>query len=113
MNNTSFASILFAMLFGPAPAMAADGKVTISSPMDGAAVIAGEKFKLSYEADTGDRGDHLHLNVDGQRADVLRRHKGTVEVDALAPGKHQLCIAVNTKGHVPTGAGTCVNVTAK
>jgi hypothetical protein len=113
MNNTSFASILFAMLFGPAPAMAADGKVTISSPADGATVMAGRKFELSYDAATGDRGDHLHLNVDGKRAEVLRRHKGTVEIDALAPGKHQLCIAVNTKSHVPTGAGSCVNVTAK
>ncbi|BBJ00081.1 hypothetical protein FGKAn22_17730 [Ferrigenium kumadai] len=113
MNNHAMASVLLAMLFGAHPAIAANGKVTISSPAEGATVAAGQKIKLSYMADTGYEGDHLHLNVDGKRMDVIRQLKGTVEVDALAPGKHKLCLAVNTKGHVPTGPGACVNVTAK
>ena len=113
MNNHAMASVLLAMLFGAHPAIAANGKITISSPKEGATVAAGQKIKLSYMADTGYGGDHLHLNVDGQRMDVLRQLKGTIEVDALAAGKHQLCLTVNTKGHSPTGVESCINVTAK
>ena len=113
MNNHPLASILLAILFGTTPALAANGKVTISSPTKGEVVKAGAKIKLSYEADTGYEGDHLHLNVDGKRMDIIRQLKGTIEVDGLAPGKHQLCLLMNTRGHVPTGAETCVDVTAK
>lgn len=113
MNNHAMASVLLAMLFGVQPAIAANGKITISSPPEGAIVAANKGFSLSYEAAPGRDGDHLHLNVDGQRMDVIRQLKGSVEVEPLAPGKHQLCLLVNTRGHVPTGAETCVNVTAK
>lgn len=113
MNNHAMASVLLAMLFGVHPAMAADGKVTISAPSDGAAIVANKGFPLTYEADPGYGGDHLHLNVDGKRMDVIRELKGTIEVEPLSPGKHQVCLTVNTKGHVPTGAETCINVTAK
>jgi hypothetical protein len=34
-------------------------------------------------------------------------------VDTLSPGKHQICLAVNTKGHVPTGVEECINVISK
>jgi len=113
MNNSAASYILLAILLSPFPAMAADGKITISSPMDGAMVSAGEKIKLSYDATLDQNGDHLHLNVDGKRIDVLRQLMDTVEVAGLSPGKHQLCLMMNTKGHVPTGTETCVNVEAK
>ena len=113
MNNHLLAPFLLTLLFGANTAVAANGKVTISAPADGATVVAGKKLDLSYEADPGYEGDHLHLNVDGMRVDVLRELKGKVEIDALAPGKHQLCIAVNTRGHVPTGTETCITVMAK
>lgn len=113
MNNHTMASVLLAMLFGAHPAMAANGTVTISSPADGAMVAAGAKIKLSYMTDTGHDGNHLHLNVDGKRMDVIRQLKGTIEVDGLTPGKHRLCLVVNTKGHTPTGPEACVNVIAQ
>lgn len=113
MNNHPLASVLLAMLFGSTPAVASNGKVTISSPAEGAIITAGAKIKLSYEADAGADGDHLHLNVDSKRMDVIRQLKGSVEVDGLTPGKHQLCLLINTKGHVPTGPESCVNVIAK
>ncbi len=113
MNNHAMASVLLAMLFGAHPAIAANGKVTISSPKEGAMVAAGQKIKLSYMADPGYEGNHLHLYVDGQRVDVIRHLKGATELDALAPGKHKLCLTVNTKGHSPTGVESCINVTAK
>jgi hypothetical protein len=31
----------------------------------------------------------------------------------LMPGKHHICLTVNTKGHVPTGAEACIDVTSK
>lgn len=113
MNITSLASILLAMLFGSPPAIAADGKITISSPMDGAMVAAGKTIPMSYEANVGSSGNHLHLNVDGKRKDVIRELKGTIEIEPLSAGKHRLCLAANTKGHTPTGTETCVNVTAQ
>jgi len=113
MNNKILMPALFACLFISSMAFAASGSVTINSPADGATVSSSDKIKLSYEAVPGTEGDHLHLNVDGMRVDVLRELKGKVEIDALAPGKHQLCIAVNTRGHVPTGTETCVTVMAK
>ncbi|HXU92725.1 MAG TPA: hypothetical protein VFP33_03620 [Gallionella sp.] len=113
MNNHAMASVLLAMLFGATPAMAANGKVTISSPSEGATFTAGEKIKLSYSSIPGKDGDHLHLYVDGKRVDVIRQLKGTTELDALAPGKHKICLEVNTKGHVPTSPESCVNITSK
>jgi hypothetical protein len=113
MTNGTSAIILFAVLLGPTAALAAGGKITISTPMDGAMVAAGEKFKLSYEARPGQDDHHLHFNVDGERMDILRQLKGTVEVDGLTPGKHQLCLLMNTRGHVPSGTESCVNVEAK
>ena len=94
MNNKLLKLALFAFLFGSSVAFAASGKITITSPADGAMVGSGDKIKLNYEAVPGPEGDHLHLNVDGKRVDVLRQLKGATEIDALAPGKHQICIAV-------------------
>ncbi len=93
-------------------ALAADAKVTITSPANGATVKAAEKMKLTYEAVPGPDGDHLHLYVDGKRVDVIRELKGTTEV-ALSPGSHHVCMQVNTKGHSPVGSETCIDVSAK
>ncbi|HLP97097.1 MAG TPA: hypothetical protein VK149_01495 [Sideroxyarcus sp.] len=113
MKNTMLKPALFAILLGSGVAFAATGKVSITSPMEGAMVNSKDKVELKYEADPGSEGDHLHLNVDGKRMDVIHQLKGSTWAGPLSPGKHQLCLAVNTKGHVPTGAAGCVNVTAK
>ena len=113
MKNKIMQTMTLALLCGSSMAFAASGKVTITSPADGAMIGSSDKMRLSYEVVPGSEGDHLHLNVDGKRVDVLRQLKGTTEIDPLAPGKHQICIAVNTKGHVPTGVESCVNVTSK
>lgn len=113
MNNKIMMPTFVACLFISSMAFAASGNVTITSPADGTTVSSNDKIKLSYEADPGPEGDHLHLNVDGKRIDVLRQLKGGTEIDALAPGKHQICILVNTKSHVPVGIEKCISVTAK
>jgi hypothetical protein len=105
--------VCFTLICGSGVAFATSGKVTISSPADGAMVGSKEPVKVSYEADPGTDGDHLHLYADGQKVDVIHQLKGTAEVPPLAPGKHKICLVVNTKGHVSTGAEGCVNVTSK
>ncbi len=113
MNNNIFKPVIFAFVFWGNLAFADTGKVTIISPADGAMVDSYYKTELKYEVIPGPDGDHLHLNVDGKRVDVVHQLKGTVMVDALPPGKHQICLAVNTKGHVPTGVEGCINVISK
>ena len=113
MSNKILKPVLFAFLFGSSMAFAAAGKVTITSPMDGSMVGSKDKVMVNYEAVPGPGGDHLHLNVDGKRVDVIHQLKGTAEAGPLPPGKHQICLAVNTKGHVPTGVEGCINITSK
>lgn len=104
---------LAAFLLASTAAFAADGKVTISAPANGATVGASEKVMVTYDAVLGPTGDHLHLYLDGKRIDVLRQIKGSAEVGTLSPGKHHICVEVNTKAHVSTGVEGCVDVTAK
>ena len=113
MNSNIFKLIIFAFIFGANPVFADAGKVTILSPADGAMVDSYYKTEVKYEAMPGPDGDHLHLNVDGKRVDVIHQLKGVAMVDALPPGKHRICLAVNTKGHVPTGVEGCINVVSK
>jgi hypothetical protein len=112
MNAHILKTLIITFLLGSNLALADNGKVTILSPMDGAMVESTDKTELEYEATPGPDGDHLHLNVDGKRVDVIHQLAGTVMVDALPPGKHQICLAVNTKSHVPTGVEECINVTS-
>lgn len=113
MNTRILAPILFSCLLVSASAFAAEGKVTISSPANGATVGKDVNVALSYEAVPGPEGDHLHLYLDGKRVDVIHPMKGTADVGMLAPGKHHICLAVNTKAHVPTGAEACIDITSK
>lgn len=113
MYSKTLAPLLFSMLLGIGSAYAQEGKVTIMSPANGAMVGSHDKIVLQYEAIPGPNGDHLHLNVDGQRVDVIHRLKGSAEVDPLPPGRHHLCLAVNTKAHVPTGVEGCLDVTVQ
>ncbi len=109
MNIRILTTILLALFCGQV--FAADGKIAISTPANGAMVSAKNKVTVTYEAMLSAEGDHLHLYVDGKRVDVLRQIRGSTELDALAPGKHKICISENTKSHADTGVEQCVNVT--
>lgn len=113
MNTRFLAPAFFAFILGSGGALAAEGKVTISSPANGATVGQHDNVELSYEAVPGADGDHLHLNLDGQRIDIIRPLKGKASVGTLSPGKHHICLTINNKGHVPTGVEGCVDVTSK
>ena len=96
-----------------ADASAASGKIAFLSPANGATVSSGDKVMVSYEATLGPKGDHLHLYLDDKRLDVLRQVKGTAEVGMLSPGKHRICLTINTSSHASTGVEECLEVTAK
>jgi hypothetical protein len=113
MNTRIPAPALLALLLVSGSAFAATGKVTIFSPADGSTFGSSDRIVLKYDAVPGPNGDHLHLNVDGKRMDVIHRLKGTEEVDPLPPGKHHICLAINTSSHVPTGPEGCIDVTVK
>lgn len=107
---TKVAVLVVALLAGPAGAFADAGmvKITRISPD---IPYPKDKNMLQYEATPGAEGDHLHLNVDGKRVDIIRELKGTAEVNPLPSGKHHVCLALNSKGHVPTGGEDCRDVT--
>lgn len=105
--------IAFVFAIGCVQAFAADGKITINFPADGAILSAKNKLTVNYDAVLGPAGDHLHLYVDGERIDVLRQLKGSTELDPMTPGIHHICLAENTKSHVATGPETCIDVTAQ
>jgi hypothetical protein len=111
MTTKILATLLLSLLCGLA--YAADGKIMISSPANGAMVATKGMVPVVYDAMLGPNGDHLHLYVDGKRVDVLRQLKGSAELDALPAGKHHVCLTENTKSHAPTGLETCVDITAQ
>ena len=108
MNTKLLIPVFLALVYGQS--LAAEGNITINSPASGVMVSAKGKVSVSYEAMLSSMGDHLHLYVDGKRIDVLRQLKGGTELDALAPGKHKICLVENTKSHAPTGLESCVEV---
>lgn len=113
MATRILAPVLLALMLGSAQVYAAGGNITISSPMNGAQVSPHDQVELNYEAVLGPDGDHLHLYLDGKRIDVIRPVKGTASVGMLSPGKHHICLEVNTKAHVSTGVENCIDVTSK
>lgn len=113
MNIKIAVPFLVAFLTASGGAYAAGASVTITRPMNDAMVSTRDNVELSYEAVPGPDGDHLHLYLDGKRIDILHPMKGTATVGMLDPGKHKICLTVNTRSHAPTGAEACVEVTAK
>jgi len=113
MNTKNLITVFFASFILSNVAFADDGKVVISSPANGAMFNKTENVELMYEAQPGTDGDHLHLNLDGKRVDVIHALKGKASVGMLTPGNHHICLAVNTKGHMPTGVEACIDVTSK
>lgn len=113
MNAKILAPVFFVLLLGSTGTFAAEGKVSISSPANGTAVGQHNNVELNYEAVPGPDGDHLHLYLDGKRVDIIHSMKGKADVGMLNPGTHHICLEVNTKGHIPTGAQACVDVTSK
>jgi len=114
MNGKHLPAALALGLFLAIPLTAlAQGKVTITSPADGATLDAMDENRVVYEVETGPRGDHAHLYVDNKEVAILRKLKGSYPLETLSSGKHSLCVKVVNKAHVPIGIGQCIQVTVK
>lgn len=101
--------IPFTIFLGPV-AMAAEGSVTITSPEDGSVLDIMEQNKIIYDVAPGPRGDHVHVYVDNKEVGILRQLKGSYTFETLSAGKHEICIKVVNKAHVPIGLERCINV---
>lgn len=99
---------LFVSLGLISAAYAQTGSVKILSPADGAKLDAFEQNHVRYEVVPGPKADHVHLYVDGKETAILRELKGSHALETLAPGKHELCVKVVNKAHVPIGVEQCI-----
>lgn len=94
-------------------AAAAESKIDISSPVDGAMLDTKAQNKLDYNVTLGGDGDHIHVYVDGKQVALLRQMKGSHTLESLAQGNHEICIKIVNKNHTPTGVDRCVKVMAQ
>lgn len=108
----SLAALLALGCYVP-PVLADNASVTIFSPADGVKLSRAAQIKIDYDVMPGPKGDHTHLYVDDKEAAVLRQLKGSHTLEALAPGKHDICIRIVTRGHTPTGVQQCVKVSVE
>ena len=112
MRNLSILLIILASL-AALPALAAEAKIDISSPVEGAKLDAKAQNKLDYDVTLGDGGDHIHVYVDGKQVALLRRMKGSYTLDPMAKGTHEICIKMVNKNHTPIGVNRCIKATAE
>ncbi len=105
-------SLLLILLggFTALPALAAEAKIDITSPVDGARLPAKAPVKLVYVVTKEGGGDHVHLYADGEQVALLRQLKGSYTLDPLAQGKHEICIRIVNKNHTPIGVERCIKV---
>lgn len=107
------AVLIPATIFLVPPVMAAEGSVTITTPEDGSVLDIMEQNKIVYDVVPGPRGDHVHVYVDNKEVGILRQLKGSYTFETLSDGKHEICIKVVNKAHVPIGLQRCINVTVE
>jgi len=114
MNGKRFPAALALGLLLTIPLTAlGQGKVTITSPADGATLDALDENRLVYDVEPGPRGDHVHVYVDNKEVGILRKLKGSYLLESLDSGKRKLCVKVVNKAHVPIGVEKCIQVTVK
>ena len=109
MRNLSMLILVLASVAAPL-ATAAETKIEISSPADGAKLDAMEQNKLDYSVTLGSGADHIHVYVDGKEAALLRQTKGSYTMETLSPGNHEICIKIVNKNHTPIGVERCIKV---
>jgi len=112
MRKLSMLVLVLSSIAAPL-AVAAESKIDISSPVDGAKLDAKAQNKLDYNITLGGDGDHIHVYVDGKQAALLRQMRGSYTLDPLAQGNHELCIKIVNKNHTPIGVDRCVKVTVQ
>lgn len=94
-------------------ALAQEGSIAITQPMEGAKLDGTAQNKVVYEVVPGPRGNHVHLYVDAKEVAILRQLKGEYTLKDMASGPHDICIKVVDKGHTPIGLDKCVKVSVQ
>lgn len=104
-----------AMLLACSTAFGAEppGSISILAPADGAVVPTHEPVLIKWQAVWGKDGNHLHIYMDYRMMDIERAADGSDTIRILLPGKHKICLAIETRWHFPTGVRKCIEVTAK
>jgi hypothetical protein len=97
------------MAFADAP----QGSIAILEPADGAVVSISEPVTIKWQAVWGPDGNHLHIYMDSRMMEIERMASGSDTIRILLRGKHQICLAIETGWHFPTGVRKCIEVTAK
>ena len=105
----SFALLPGIALFAP-HAVGAEPSVSIVSPKDGDKLDVMAQNKIIYEVVPGPQGDHVHVYVNDEEVGILRQLEGSYTFESLPAGKHDICIKVVNKAHVPIGVERCVSV---
>lgn len=105
--------LLILTSFAATMAEAAIAKIDIISPKDGSKLDSRNQVRLDYQVTLGDGGDHAHLYVDGRETTLLRQTKGSITLDPLARGTHEICAKMVNRNHTPIGVEHCVKVTAE
>ena len=112
MRNISMLILILAGFAAPL-AMAADSKIDITSPADGAKLDSKAQNKIDYNITLAGAGNHIHIYVDGEKVALLRQMKGSYTFESLAKGKREICIKIVDSGHTPIGTDRCVKVTVE
>lgn len=108
--NPSFSISAILLATAASLALAAEPRVTIKSPANGAKWDALAQNHLVYEVVPGPKGDHVHAYVDGREVGILRKLSGSYAMESLTPGQRTICIKVVNKAHVPIGIEQCVGI---
>lgn len=111
--NTALAALLLGCTCASVAEPQAQGSIAILAPADGAVVSISEPVTIKWQANWGQDGNHLHVYLDSRRMDVEREASGSDDIRILLPGKHQICLAIETRWHFPTGVQKCIEVTAR
>lgn len=104
---------LLSLPLAAAAAAGAEGHARIKAPAEGAVFERTSGIKLVYHVAPGPKGHHVHVHLDGTEHGILRRLRGVYGFPPLSPGRHELCVKVVNRAHVPIGVQECVNVTVR
>jgi len=88
--------------------------VTISSPADGAKLMMTTKNEIKFDVAPTPNADHVHVYVDNKDPIIVRKLKGSLALEKLSAGTHDICVKVADKNHtLLAGAEKCIKVTAQ
>ncbi|MBI3479914.1 MAG: hypothetical protein HY016_06105 [Nitrosomonadales bacterium] len=105
-----------ALFVAASQVVAAEGSITITSPVNDAVLQSATENKLAFNVQLSPKGNHVHVYVDDQDPIVVRDVSHcpcSVALPKLSSGKHTIVVKEATAGHAPTGVQGSVTATVK